>query len=97
MQIPLYVPKWAEELARAVAIAALGGAMAAIVLSIQTQGVPDTEEKWTAIVVAALAGASSAAYAAFRAGLNKTSLTPPETPLSPPETPSAPAPPAPMP
>ncbi len=65
--IPTYLPKWLEELARAVAVAV--GAY--LVTAVSATGIPTTQQA----IIALLAGAAPVAWAAIRAALNKTLLT----------------------
>jgi hypothetical protein len=68
MKIPLYVPKWAEEMARAVGVAV--GSY--VVMSITANGVPDDKQT----IAALLTGAVPIIWAAVRGWLNATPLTP---------------------
>ena len=68
--IPQYVFRALEEIARGVAVAVVAYAAAAIV----DGGVPASREA----ALALLTGALPVAYAALRAALNKTVLTPDE-------------------
>lgn len=67
-KIPLYLPKWAEEAVRGVAVAVVLYAATSITAS----GVPETKEA----ILSLVSGAAVVAWAAVRAALNKTSLTP---------------------
>ena len=66
--IPQYIFKIAEEVARAVGVAVVTYVAAAIV----NEGVPSSTDALVALAV----GALPIAYAALRAALNRTPLTP---------------------
>ena len=70
--IGLYSFKLIEEVARGVIVAVIAAASAAV----YSGGVPTTREG----VISLLVGLLPVAYAAFRAALNKTPVTPPEAP-----------------
>ena len=67
-KIPWYVPKWAEEAARGIAVAVFAYAVSAIAAN----GVPNDSQA----IIALVAGALPIAWAALRTALNSTPATP---------------------
>lgn len=70
--IPLYIPKWVEEIARGVGVAVL----TYVVTSVATTGIPTTQQA----IISLITGALPIVWAAIRTALNYTPVTPPLNP-----------------